>query len=430
MLRIAAVGAFVALMASAVAQKGNVIFLHPDGTGVQAWTALRFLQVGPDGFLNWDRMPFMANYRGHMSDALAASSNGGGSVHAYGVPASTKAFGQEGTVGMVSASGKPYSIMVEAKKAGMAIGIVSSATVADAGTGVFLARTDSRRNYTEIVRQMLSHQPEVLLGGGEAYFLPKGTKGRFGEGIRTDGRNLIREATRMGYTVVYTADELRKATKTARKILGLFAHEDTFNDESEEKLREDGKPLFVPTAARFDHMTEAALKILERSGRRFLLVAEEEGTDNFAGAQNARGVLECLRGADRAVGYAQAFLKRKPNTLVLVASDSNCGGLSVIGETVEDTPFDKPLPARDEETQSAIDGRDGTGTLPFISAPDARGRRLPFGIGWAGGGDMAAGVVVRAQGLHGNLMGTNVSNRGIYRLMYRTLFGRWPAAKS
>jgi alkaline phosphatase len=412
-----------------LARTGNVIFLHPDGTGVQAWTALRMLDVGPDGFLNWDRLPYMANYRGHLSNALAATSNGGGSVHAYGVKASTAAFGQEGTVGMVSASGKPYSIMVEAKKAGMAIGIVTSATVADAGTGVFLARTDTRRNYTEIARQMLSHKPEVLLGGGEAYFLPKGTQGRHGEGIRTDGRNLIQEAEAMGYTVVYTKDELSRAAKKAKRILGLFAHEDTFNDESEEKLREQKRPLFVPTAARFDQMTDAAIQILERSGRQFLLVAEEEGTDNFAGDQNARGVLNSLRGADRAVGIARAFQRRKPNTLVLVASDSNCGGMAVVGETAEDTPMEKPLPERDSETGSAIDGRDGTATPPFWSAPDAEGRRFPFGIAWAGGGDMAAGVVAKAQGLNANLLGTNVSNRGMYRLMYRTLFGRWPESK-
>lgn len=412
----------------ASAQRNNVIFLHPDGTGLQTWTALRFLQVGPDGMLNWDRMSHMGLYRGHMANALTASSNGGGTAHAYGVRPTTEAFGLDQGRGVTSASGQPFSLMVEAKRAGKAIGIVSSATVADAGTGVFLARSSSRRNYTDIVGQMLAKRPEVLLGGGEAYFLPKGTRGRHGEGIRTDGKNLIDTARKAGYVVVYTAEELRRAAPTAKRILGLFAHEDTFNDETEETLRREGKPHFVPTAPRFDEMTRVAIQILERAGRPFFLVAEEEGTDNFAGDNNARGVLDALAGADRAIGIAMAHQRRHPQTLVLVASDSNCGGMNVVGESASDMPWDKPLPERDEENGAPWDGRDGTATLPFLSAPDREGRRFPFAIAWAGGSDMAAGVVVKAHGRHANRLPANVSNTDLYHMMYQTLFGRAPRA--
>lgn len=418
---------YALLPISVQAQRGNVIFLHPDGAGLQTWNALRFLTKGPDGHLNWDRMSHMASYRGHLSNALAASSNGGGTAHAYGVRPSTEAFGKDGGKGLMSASGKPFSVMVEAKRAGLAIGVVNTAGVVDAGTGTFLARVDSRRNYAEIASQMLAHRPEVMLGGGESYFLPKGVRGRHGEGIRTDGRNLIQEARKLGYTVVFTAEELRKEATKAKRILGLFAAEDTFHDESEEVLKKEGKPMFLPTAPRFDAMTQAAISILHRSGRRFFLMAEEEGTDNFAGDQNAKAVLECLRGADVALGHAMAFQRRVPNTLILVASDSNCGSMGVVGETIADMPLNKPLPERDPEVGSPWDGRDGTGTLPFLSAPDAKGRRFPFAIAWAGGGDMAAGMVAKAHGLNAGLMGTSTSNTGMYRMVYRTLFGRWPA---
>ena len=57
---------------------GNgAIFYHPDGTSMGHWDAARILYYGPDGSLNWDRLPQMAAYRGHLTDSLSSSSNGG-----------------------------------------------------------------------------------------------------------------------------------------------------------------------------------------------------------------------------------------------------------------------------------------------------------------------------------------------------------------
>ena len=65
--------------------EGNVIFFHPDGMGVNTWGAVRMMTVGPDGRLNWDRIPHMAVYTGHMKDRLTSTSHGGATTHAYGV---------------------------------------------------------------------------------------------------------------------------------------------------------------------------------------------------------------------------------------------------------------------------------------------------------------------------------------------------------
>ena len=60
---------------------GNgAIFYHPDGTSAGHWDLARILYYGPDGSLNWDRLPQMAAYRGHLRDSLTSSSNGGAST--------------------------------------------------------------------------------------------------------------------------------------------------------------------------------------------------------------------------------------------------------------------------------------------------------------------------------------------------------------
>ena len=41
---------------------GSVILVHPDGSGLGMWTALRLIDRGPDGETNWDRLEAMGIY--------------------------------------------------------------------------------------------------------------------------------------------------------------------------------------------------------------------------------------------------------------------------------------------------------------------------------------------------------------------------------
>lgn len=63
--------------------KGNVIFIHPDGTSLSVWNMARILYVGPDSNLNWDLLPNVALYRGHLSNSLTATSNAGGRLRFF-----------------------------------------------------------------------------------------------------------------------------------------------------------------------------------------------------------------------------------------------------------------------------------------------------------------------------------------------------------
>lgn len=405
----------------AASEPASVIFLHPDGTGANSWAAARMLLVGPDADLNWDKLPHMALYRGHMKDALAGTSNGGGTVHAYGVRVRATSFGTDGVEPVRDARGRPVeSVAAEALRRGKAVGLVNSASIVDAGTGVFLASVPERGMYTEIARQLLDKKPHVLLGGGERYFLPKGVMGRHAEGVREDGRNLIDEARAAGYTVVFNADELLAVPPGTTRLLGLFAPSDTFLDAPEEDKARDGSPYYWPGAPTYAQMVAAALKVLEIHPDGFLLVAEEEGTDNFGGENNAKGTLMALQRADEGIGAALAFLERRPRTLVMVAADSDASAMQVNSD--DDLSPDKPLPER-SGNGAPLDGRDGTGTLPFIAAPDASGRRLPFAIAWAADGDVSGAVLVRGAGFMApELVRGSMHNTDVNAAMRKALF--------
>lgn len=403
---------------------GNVIFIHPDGTGLADWNALRMLTAGPDNDINWDKLSNIGLYQGHIRNRATSSSNAGATIHAYGVKADVDDFGMIDNDIPISRSGKRMSIMQEAMKKGIYTGIINSGSIEEPGSAVFVSSNIRRANYTEIAKDVIQSGADLIFSGGEDFLLPEGTKGRFSsDGKRKDGLNLIEWAIKNNYTVVYTKDELLKTSYNKKKILGVFAERSTFNDKTEEDLKAAGLPNFSPTAPTVDEMTKFALEFLSSKGR-FFLVVEEEGTDNFGNRNNANGKLEALKNADNAIGEVLKFIKTHPNTLLVTAADSEAGGLEVSGYEVAKLDPNEPLPATDANG-APMDGREGTNTLPFMTAPDKNGNSFPFGIVWSCFGDVTGSVIARAHGLNAERMNGKIDNTDIYRYMYLTLFGSW-----
>ena len=403
---------------------GNVIFIHPDGTGLADWNALRMIKAGPDSEINWDKLSGIGLYQGHIKDRITSSSNAGATIHAYGVKADLDDFGLIDDQKPTSRSGKKLSIMQEAKQNGIYTGIINSGSIEEPGTAVFVSSNLKRSNYTEIAKDIIQSGADLIFSGGEDFLIPEGTKGRFSSnGKRKDGLNLIEWAKQNGYSIVYTKDELTKTSTDVKKILGVFAARSTFNDKSEEELDSLGLPNWNETAPTVAEMTEYALRFFKNKGQ-FFLVIEEEGSDNFGNKNNANGKLSALDRADDAIGVVINFIDKNPNTTLVTAADSEAGGLEVAGYEIDNLEIDSPLPIKDANG-APIDGRNGTGTLPFISKPDKNGKSFAFGIAWSCFGDVTGSVIARAHGLNADRMNGKIDNTDIYRIMYLTLFGIW-----
>jgi alkaline phosphatase len=309
---------------------GNAIFLHPDGAGLSSYHAARAYWDGPDAVSEWDRLPEMAAYRGHMADVFTGTSNGGATTHAFGYKVSGPgSFGRDGEGDAArpiqGLSGYPGSVMREAAAAGHPIGVINDGVIAEPGTGAFLAEVGNRDQFDEISRQMILGRPgtrdalpQVIMGGGERDLLPQGTPvcpagqearldcsvhggqpspsgAAYGTGARTDGVNLLVEAQKAGYEIVRTraqfqalAQRVKANGRVVPRVLGVFAYEDTFNDVPEERLIASGYVdpskagtkqgdlvLYgTPPGTRSAHpptlaeMSEVAVTVLERAARR------------------------------------------------------------------------------------------------------------------------------------------------------------------
>lgn len=189
-------------------------------------------------------------------------------------------------------------------------------------------------------------------------------------------------------------------------------------------------------------MTELALIVLERSatataGKPFMLVAEVEGTDNFANSNNAVGSLVALKNADDMIAVSRMFQERVPDTLILTVADGDAGQMTVLSEpplhpgnsAVGTVNYNPTEVASRPEVRAPVDGIEGRATRPFQAEPDDFGTVYSFGIAWIGVDDNYGAIVSRAHGLNAELLQSEFAarfdNTDVYRMMYLTLFARF-----
>lgn len=454
--------------------KGNVIFIHPDGAGPNHWAAARMYWDGPDAVSGWDKLPNMASYRGHMSDRLTGTSNGGATVHAFGYKVlGPGSFGKDGGQpgrDILALSGYPGSILREAANKGHPTGVVNDGDLPEPGTGAFFAEVADRGESNEIARQLIDGRPGfehqdrplvVAMGGGEGFFLPSDTPlcttivtpdcavhtdQVSGSGPdREDGRNLVQEALDKGWVVLRTREEfdsfrhaLNANPRWKPRVLGLFARDDIFNDVPEERLLSLGlvdntrdaddkrgrlithgsKPSTLgynpPTAA---EMTEVALEVLDRWSRHsrkpFFLVSEVESVDNMSNNNNAIGTLVGLDHSNGVIDAALDYLKRDRKTLIVTAADSDAGGLQVVSTSSEiaGSLNYNPTGVSAENVSAPLDGIEGRGSASFAAAPDQFGQELRFAVSWISTPDVAGGITSRAAGLNARLLNSALAPR-------------------
>ena len=396
--------------------KGNVIFFHPDGMSLAHWDLGRIITEGPDGLSSWDKMPNMAIYKPHLKNNLTASSNAGATIHAYGVKVGYESFGKDNGKTL-----KKPSLLKEAQKKGFNTGLVQSGVLTEPGTAVFATQSDSRRDFLGITEQLIDSNINILLGGGEKYLLPKGVKGQFGLGMRTDKKNLIEQAKKQGYLVIYTLKELKNIPQTAKKVLGVFAYENTYNDKTEEVLKQKKLKPYNEKAPTIAQMSKYALEFLTRKDKKFFLVAEEEGTDNFSNLNNAEGLFVAIKRSLKAIEVFRDFLKARKDTLLIVASDSNASSPALIDKLSSKKLFSLNKKINNKSDVKAPLDRQTNG-LPFVSKPNKQGIVMPFAIAWSTRMDTGTGMVVKAEGFKANQVNSVLDNTDIYKIMRRTLF--------
>ncbi|MEV4641086.1 alkaline phosphatase [Actinoplanes sp. NPDC049548] len=357
------------------ARARNVIFINGDGMAAAQREAARLYYAGLDGQLTMDKLPVSGQLTTSPHDPRTAITDSAAAATAWATGEKT----YNGAIS-VDVDGNPLPTLgVQAKAAGKATGLVTTAQVTDASPAAFFANTANRSAQDEIARQYIEvSKPDVILGGGEDWWLPAGSPGAYpdkpaedpAEASKGTKGDLIAAAKRRGYQYVSTAGELAAARKG--KVLGLFGNEELFQQRPEGEGDVYNPPVSLAT------MTTKALGTLERDRDGFFLLVEEEGVDEFAHENNGTRMLQALGELEKAVAVARAYAAAHPDTLVVVTGDHECGGL-----TVEDT-------ATTDESGDGISAEDG----PF----PVKNSSLTFKLDWTTSGHTGVDVPVTAYG--------------------------------
>ncbi len=297
---------------TAVQQPRNIIILFADGAAPVQW------EFGKHSSTVLRQQSFATTDVVFRDGALGLLTTHPHDVHVTDSAAAASAMstGYKVVNGSVSITpdGKPQkTAMQAAKAAGKRIGLVTTATVYDATPAAFSINAKSRRDSQELVDLFLALEPDVLMGGGAEYFLPKSAPG----GKRSDGKDIIAAFRAKGHQVARNTAELKAIA--GGKLLGLFADEDM-------DFEVDRDPAKEPSTA---EMAVAALKALsQNSPRGFVLLIENENTDTAGHATDAASLMRALWAFDDAVKVALDFQRRNPDTLIIVTGDHETGGFS------------------------------------------------------------------------------------------------------
>ncbi|MFO1147096.1 MAG: alkaline phosphatase [Alsobacter sp.] len=320
----------------------NIIFLLGDGMSVAHRTGARIMSRGmtegkANGRLAMDDMPFMAFVGTSSTDSVAVDSANSMSAYMTGHKTAINAMGVYADRTRDTLDDPRVETIAEAlrRTTRKSIGIVTGSEVEDATPAAVVAHTRRRSDKAEIVGMLFDAKPDVLLGGGSAYFRPKGAPGS----KRKDDKDYGKLFEDAGYALVTDKQGLAAArAANQERLLGLF-HSGNMDVTLDRQFLHKGSVAKFPNQPGLVEMTQVALERLSRNPDGFFLMVEGNAIDKMSHPLDwERALFETIE-FDKAVGLALDFARTHPDTLVVATAD-HTHGVSLIG-TVDD---EKPGP--------------------------------------------------------------------------------------
>lgn len=269
----------------------NVIMIIGDGMGVGQLTAALDLAAGTGYRPVLPQMPVAGLVRTYTADNLVTDSGAGATAFATGYKTVNRRLSKTATGQSVR------TLLEQMRDEGKATGIVTTSYLIDATPAAFAAHVDHRGETDAVTTQMLNAGITVLFGGDGGTF----------------PENRLRDATRNGYTLVRSLEELAAVPDSVR-VLGLWDEREGFESY--------GPPL--------PDLVPRALSQLDRDPDGFFLLIEQEQTDGAGHANRLDLMQEGVLEVDRALRTVLDFAAADGQTLVLVTADHDTGGIGIV----------------------------------------------------------------------------------------------------
>lgn len=273
----------------------NIILMIGDGMGV---TQIYAAYTANKGSLNIEKASFIGFSKTHSANRYITDSGAGGTAISTGVKTKNYSIG-------VDPMGIPLKTILEiAEEHGLATGLVATSSITHATPASFIAHQVSRKENLLIAEDFIESGIDIFIGGGRKYF----------ENGKSD-INIPDELRKKGYTIVYNLDDINPDDTMN---IGCLAANDELPTISE------GRGDFLPRA------TEISLQKLAQNDRGFFIMIEGSQIDWGGHDNDIDYVITETLDFDKAIGKAFHFADKNPGTLVIITSDHETGGLSII----------------------------------------------------------------------------------------------------
>lgn len=256
----------------------NVILMIGDGMGSEhVWAA--WLCNG--GKLNLELLPVTGFSRTISASHTITDSAAGGTAIACGHKAIN---GQLG----ITPQGKPLtSMMKHFQRAGKQSGLVVTKAITDATPAAFYAHRSSRSDHAGIAQDLVKSGCQVVIGGGAS---------------------------------VVSAQQVESLSRSGALV----------------KL---AAPVHCPPASQrgafLEKAVAQALERLEGHSKGFFLMIEGSAIDTAGHENNLAEVVQETLDFDRTLGVVLRWMKKHPDTLLVVTADHQTGGLSILNGDVK-----------------------------------------------------------------------------------------------
>lgn len=277
----------------------NIILLIGDGMGISTISAAKIDHKK----LNLEHFKHIGLVSNHSTDHLITDSAASATAMSTGYKTKNRMIA-------MSPNGKKLETTLEiAQTKHMKTGLVVTSSITHATPASFISHVKSRYLQTEIAHQISKNPPDVIIGGGLGYFLPKSHL----LSLRKDDFHLLSHFPNP-YQIITNHHDFKKI-KNPTHLLAL--------------LDQDGLPQASSRKISLKTMTKKAINILSQSKNGFFLMVEGSQIDWMAHDNLGTELVEEMIDFDDAIGAALRFQKSNPNTLILVTADHETGGFGI-----------------------------------------------------------------------------------------------------
>ena len=274
----------------------NVIVIIGDGMGPNDITLAEKHQDGAFEFglaLNLITNHGLATT--HSADAAVTDSA------ASGTALSTSEKTNNGYIGK-DTSGADLKTMAEtAREAGKKVGIITDEDIAGATPSAFVVHNISRENTKELTNDIIKFKPDVLMA--------KDYNGTFPR-LEGDTKNIFNNEYLVAKDFNRFKEVLDSDPNCEKPFLGFLNGYATVASDN------------------LAQCAQVAMKRLKNDNGFFLMI-ESSGTDKFGHSNNINGKLASVVTLDRTVAAVLAFMKNNPDTLLIITSDHETGGVQL-----------------------------------------------------------------------------------------------------